>query len=222
MTKLAFLGDIHGFFAVASLAANRAKGSGCAALIQVGDFGFYPQLVKQLCSETFHLPTYWIDGNHEHFPFLGQRIADEPGDVIEVHDNLFYVRRGSDFHIENVHVAFLGGAGSVDYKWRALGHDWWLEEQISDADIDRFNNVGSVDVLVTHTPPTSVIKAKFDPLDLMAFDLSPNWSDPSATQVEVARTRLGNPFTVCGHMHRSVEMGSVRILNINEYLEVEF
>ena len=32
-------------------------------------------------------------------------------------------------------IAFLGGAGSIDYSLRVLGHSWFEEEQIRDADV---------------------------------------------------------------------------------------
>jgi hypothetical protein len=78
-------------------------------------------------------------------------------------------------------VAFLGGGDSViDRATRLDEVDWWPEEQVTMADVARFEGVGPVDFLVCHTPPAFVYPF---------FHLPP---DPSAL-VEQAWEILGRP-----------------------------
>ena len=47
------------------------------------------------------------------------------------------------------------------------------------------------------------------------------WRDPSAINIETLWDAVGNPPLVCGHMHRSLVDGNVRILDINEVCIVD-
>ena len=143
-------------------------------------------------------------------------------EVTEVAPNLFYVPRGTVMDVGGIKIGFLGGAASVDKMYRLRQNMHWSEDElITDEDIAKFDDVKSVDMLITHCPPQSVIQEHFDPRMLMYFGLTPQWRDPSADKVEALWERLGKPPLVCGHMHKSVTDGNVRILDINEYITVE-
>lgn len=212
------LGDIHGVTkvleAVDRFASTDPK---IVAGIQVGDLGWYEQTVPLFHSLNLKLPWYWIDGNHEDFSLFRKYEV-----VTEVAPNLFYVPRGTVMEVGGMKIGFLGGASSVDKQARLrLGWHWSADENITDEDIAKFDGVDSVDLLITHCPPQSIIQKHFDPMKLIYFGLSPLWRDPSADKVEALWERLGKPNLVCGHMHEPVTDGNVRILDINEYMTVE-
>ena len=212
------LGDIHGITKVLGAVdkMQSASGSTVVAGIQVGDLGWYKDTNPLFHTLDLKLPWYWIDGNHEDFSLLKYT------KVTEVAPNLFYVPRGTVMEVGGIKIGFLGGAASVDKQTRLrLGWHWSEDELITDEDIAKFDGVESVDMLITHCPPQSTIQKHFDSRMLMYFGLSPDWRDPSADKVEALWKRLGEPPLVCGHMHRSITDGNVRILDINEYITVE-
>ena len=218
---LVFIGDIHTAFDTLKLIQNKYEGRD-ATFIQVGDFGYWPFSRYREAWDRAQItrPVYFIDGNHDHNPSLF-RLAEGSNGPVETWPNAFYVPRGTVLTLDNKRIGFLGGAGSVDYKWRALNVDWFKEEQIREEDVNKLLSQKPVDILVVHTPPKSCIDANFDPAVLENFfNLPRTWTDPSSLKVEHVWKELGLPPLICGHMHRSLKWHGVQILNINETLEV--
>ena len=206
--SIAIVGDIHGDFA--ALARIVAALPEETPVIQVGDFGYWPELRSRYVAPA--RPVLFIDGNHDHVPLVAS--CEWP--------HAEFVPRGDVRVVDGRRVLFLGGATSVDRKWRPRGagrHAWFDEEVVSDADAERAiaNAGGGVDLMVTHTPPDWMIRQHFSPLGLMQFEIDPRtWRDPSAERIEYVWRTLGEPPLYCGHMHRSVSDGACRILDINE------
>lgn len=208
-----FLGDIHGEFRLLRKAHEIARAEGASAIIQVGDFGFRDGCEDDLERADFQVPIFAIDGNHDNFDYLGRFSG-----ISEIASNVFYVPRGTLHEIDGRRIAFVGGASSVDKRFRLMrGEPWFPQEVVTDEDIARLNGVDSVDLLVTHVPPQCVIRRHFNPMVLVRyFGLPPDWKDPSADRIEMLWRRLGTPPLICGHMHRSVVDGVVRILDFAE------
>ena len=226
---IGIVGDLHASVNEICLAHNRAVNRGCVAVIQVGDFGFYPTVLEKLkvglLESPFTIPFYAIDGNHEDYRIVNTYATDVPTEVLP---NLFYVPRGCVLDIDGRRIAFMGGAASVDKAWRLReaayhgGVHWFPEEQIQDEEMARLDGVDSVDMLITHTPPHCTVVAHFPPHNLLYWGLPIDWTDPSAFKVQALWERLGKPMLYCGHFHKSVtdQMGKVRILNIGEMVIV--
>jgi hypothetical protein len=214
---IAVVGDVHGNAYVLAHLVRVAKEMGAVAVIQVGDIGWYPSTKRSFIIQTWELPTYCVDGNHEDHDDLAQW-----NEVSELAKNFFYVPRGTVMEIAGRKIGFLGGAASVDKAYRLkMGLHWSEKELITAEDVAKFDGVDKVDMLVTHTPPQQTIDRHFDPNDLVRyFGLSILWRDPSAGYVDALWKRLGKPPLYCGHMHRSVTDESVRILNIEELILV--
>jgi hypothetical protein len=223
---LGLLGDIHGSAKSLKAWDTRFKALGAEALIQVGDFGFSRERVAIFERKgPYELPIYAIEGNHEDYDFIhAMELAGDPP-VGSFLPGIMWVPRGTVFDVEfaGIRIGFLGGAASVDKAWRVRAGPlmnqrlWFEEELVTDADIAKFDGVDRLDLLVTHGPPQSIVDAHFDPKFLQHyFDLPLDWKDPGAAKIEALWARLGRPPLVCGHMHRSVVDGNVRILDINE------
>jgi hypothetical protein len=219
-----FLGDIHGGFerlvAIASMVNPEDT------VIQVGDFGFYPThivgLQKTFLPDGFPCKFYAIDGNHEHFPILFPGIDPDKG-IVEFHYNMYYVPRGTVLEIEDHLIGFLGGADSVDKSWREPYGKWYSEETITEADLNRlYQNVNGrqLDVLVAHAAPPMLINGFFPPLNFKWWGLPKGWVDVSSLKVMEAIDTLSPKKFVCGHMHKSVKLDNMRILNINELIDI--
>jgi Icc-related predicted phosphoesterase len=209
---LGFLGDIHGNTGTLQRAIIKAKEQGAAALIQVGDFGWYNSKIQYFAAVDYQLPVYWIDGNHENHKLIYESTMPHP--------NCIFVHRGTVLELDGKKIGFLGGAASVDKEMRLQGYGHWSDKElIEESDVAKLDNIEQLDILVTHTPPQSVIDKNFDPNNLRFFNLNPKtWFDPSARHVEHLWNRLNNPTLICGHMHKAVQDRTCRILNIDELM----
>jgi hypothetical protein len=200
---IGFIGDVHRAFdrlagAVAKFPAN------VDVAIQVGDLGLHSDDLDPTGPGLPPLAhtVYYVTGNHDHEP--SYRGITRP---TEMAPNLVFVPRGTVLELDGRRIAFLGGGSSIiDRAVRRRGVDWWPEEQVTLADVARFDGAGRVDFLVSHTPPAFVYHF---------FRLPP---DPSALAVGQAWQILGRPQVVCGHMHQSREVGRVRVLGELEVL----
>lgn len=217
---LGLLGDLHGNFRALEAAVAVCRRREVPALIQLGDFGWYPQLpfFAEL-PERFELPVYWIDGNHEDHAALAPWQAAR--EVVEVRPNLFFVPRGTVLTLDGRCAAFMGGAGSVDKNLRLQQKlDWYAAEEVTAADIARLDGIFGVDLLLTHCPPQDIIERHFNRADLKYFGQRFDWTDPSAVRIGELWQRLNTPTLFCGHMHRAVNTGAAHILNIEQLVLV--
>jgi calcineurin-like phosphoesterase family protein len=205
---IAMLGDIHGDSNVLERVDSQLPDE-CVAGIQVGDIGWYAENFNDFLGLKLKRPWYFIRGNHEKHEALLQY-----EEVAEVAPNLFYVPNGTVLNIDNRVIGFLGGAGSVDKDFNSR---WSPLEQITDKEVDKFNEVEYLDVLVSHTPPQEIITAWFDPKMLVyMFGLPIDWKDPSAAKVQAVWEKFGKCQLYSGHMHRSIILPNARLLDINE------
>lgn len=211
-----FLGDVHG--EIASFDYLRDFVNDKDVIIQVGDLGLSASLVRRWKEKNSDYPcnVYFIDGNHEDFKIIRGLSKDE---IEEVAPKLFYVPRGSVLTIQGKRIGFLGGGPSVDRAWRIEEISWFRDEFITNVNVDKLiENAGKdkLDVLVSHTPPRHVIAANFPKLDIEEWGLPYGWVDVCALKMETVHKLLEPKLHICGHMHRSIIDGSVRILDINE------
>lgn len=222
---LYLIGDIHGdFFILKALLEKVPKE---ATIVQVGDFGIWPQYAPRWKRAGINRDIHFIDGNHDYIPWLD---ADSPSPV-EIWPHAIYIPRG---HVANFDVngstkrfLFLGGSKSVDRAWRIEGnmdHGWFESEQLNEAQIQRALNAGqaeAVDYMITHTPPKSFIEKTLGLDGLRAFGHNPaKWTDESAEGVERIWKGLSQPQLYCGHIHKAAVGPKIRSLDINEIIKV--
>lgn len=154
--KILFLGDTHANIKLVNQAVNVSKNTKIDLIIQVGDFGYFPNLIPTFLEQfNSSVPFYFIDGNHEdHLSLKAYQELDTP---IEVKDNLFYCPRGIIHKIEGYNFLFMGGATSIDWRVRTPGVDYFTEENISQGQLmrcqSRLSNYSKIDVMVTHESP---------------------------------------------------------------------
>lgn len=214
---IALIGDLHGDFAVIETLSEYVLED--TIFIQLGDFGFYHRVLENWPATKF--PVYVIDGNHEDHEYIrNELLASVPlhQNVVEIKPNLFYVRRGSVVEIDGKRIGFLGGAESVDkYSRLRNGWHWSALESVTDADADRMiANGKAVDMLVTHTPPSSVTHAMVGPIHKHRWGLPHDWTDESAARVQRVWDALDRPPIYSGHLHCSGVVDNARVLDINE------
>ena len=217
------LGDIHGNAGVLKEAIAVAKEAHATSIVQLGDFGLFPDTEAWFRENTkgAHIPIYFIDGNYDDC----QRWI-ECDTITQVWDdrNLFYIPRGTVMELDHRTVAVMGGASSINKAWLLRdGQHWDANEDITEAQISRLlkNAEGkTIDMFFTHCPPHSVIQQNFDPLWKLHFEVSIDWTDPNQLIIEDLWHKLGTTDIYSGHMHKRVQGINYRIVNINELLAV--
>jgi hypothetical protein len=211
------LGDIHG--TMTKLKWMRQFLQPEDIVIQVGDFGFYKSVLNEF-HDTFPkgymCKLYAIAGNHENYNIIDKWSKT---DITDVGGNLFHVPRGYVMEYKGKRMGFIGGAESIDKAWRKEGYDWFPQERITREEVDLlYKNAGTkrLDYLFSHTPTITAIQGNFTPLDPATWMLPLDWKDESSIIMDEIHNKLRPHDHYCGHMHRSVSYGSVRILNIDE------
>ncbi len=158
--RILLAGDVHGNSRWMGTLCKLARRLGCDAILQLGDFGYWPHTadgLKFLSQVTLHAErhgidcVYWVDGNHENHDALANLEPDEDG-MVTIVDRCRYLPRGHRWQWAGVRFGALGGAFSVDHAVRQEGTSWWRREVLTDADVERLGQE-PLDVLVTHDAP---------------------------------------------------------------------
>lgn len=168
MTKLQFsrvllVGDSHANVAWwRDVVAPAAERLGVDAIVQLGDFGWWPNegVFRRLVRESAK-PTWFLDGNHEHHPDLAEALGharrrhniEDLLVPVPLKGNLGHLPRGSRFSVGDVTVACVGGAHSIDRALRKIGVSYFDGEVLSDDDVVRAGAGGHADVLLCHDAP---------------------------------------------------------------------
>lgn len=152
--KILLGGDSHGDWRFLSDLQVRAQQQEAEVILILGDFGFFPHWNhwQRILDLPKPVPIYFLDGNHEDHSILDTSATE----VIQIADNLFYLPRGYKWEWEGVSMMSLGGAHSVDRAVRVLDYDWFLEEELTEEDVDRATAHQSVDILFTHDCPSVI------------------------------------------------------------------
>lgn len=161
-TRLMLAGDWHGDATWAEIMLDRAKKAGCDAVLQLGDWGYWPRYEEFTRSQTGHchftqkmkayaekleLPVYWLDGNHENHDAL------TPG---QGNQWLRHLPRGHRWVWWDKTWMSVGGGVSVDKDSRTPGYDWFPGETLSLAEFEYCMRPGDVDIIVAHDCPDLV------------------------------------------------------------------
>jgi len=165
-------GDIHGELSINKLSFNSNDFMKDLTeedyLIILGDFGlFWSNPTSN--SEKYWLnwlsdqkyTTLFLDGNHENFNIINnfKEIDKFGGKVGQAWKNkIFHLKRGEIYTIDNNKLLTIGGAYSIDRKYRTLNRSYWDEELLSYEDIQHIEDNlkqhnNKVDYVLTHTPP---------------------------------------------------------------------
>lgn len=157
--RILIVGDVHGqLFDLAEMLSRAKSELRVGAALQVGDFGFFPEILDPEAELRFPVPVYAIDGNHENHPWLSTCVADGTTRKWRDRLNLHYQPRGSLARIDKTTVGFLGGALHVD-RPQHFDSTNGVANYILNEDIEKalgvFNGARP-DIIVTHSCPSGI------------------------------------------------------------------
>lgn len=204
---IALAGDWHANSWKALEQIDRAHAAGADVIVQLGDFGYgtpvtnnrryLVRVERRLAELDRHL--VWLDGNHEDQDRLDAKEVNPVTGLRDISPHIHHLPRGVRWRFgEQVWMA-LGGAVSVDKRRLRPGKDWWPQEALSQADVERAMTGGSVDVLLSHDAPPVEIRGLSGDFEIPADVLA---------EAEAHRTLLGTVVEAVrprqvwhGHMH---------------------
>lgn len=219
-----FAGDTHGDSTHAQNVAAHAARANADAVFQLGDYGYgYHWLQRKVTGDRYckftdnvskfakksGVPWYWIGGNHENYDAIDEFMAEltpEPNGTYQVDEDVFYVPRGLVLCFGGKFFLCCGGACSIDQNYRIererkKGYkSYFPQELITQADIDRCEEAGRVDMVVTHDFPIEC--------NIVDRHLNPAWGDVAQRQTIANRTNVSTILNashanrlIHGHLH---------------------
>lgn len=201
------VGDLHGEWAVLNKLMQKKQPD---VVLCTGDFGWWPKLSmsnkiiysqKSWKHDGLKIPegtkVYFCDGNHEDHWDLEKRRGDTY-DIVELYPRCFYCPRGSTLQLpDGRNVLFMGGADSIDKSCRTLGIDWFPEEVISYADVERALSLETpIDILISHTVPLEWVP------DVCRGE---KFSDPSRPALSAILKKFQPKLWYSGHWHHEAQ-----------------
>jgi len=167
-------GDLHGSIDIHKLSnqnfpQNRTMTKDDYVIV-AGDFGMIWDGSKEekywqkwLSDRNF--TTLFVDGNHENFDRLNSypETCWNGGKVHVINDSIIHLMRGQVYTIQGIKIFTFGGADSIDKDYRIEGISWWPQEMPTREEYDEGienlqKNNWTVDYVITHTCPTSILK----------------------------------------------------------------
>lgn len=210
-------GDWHGnedwALNVISRVPGALAGEGRRLILQLGDFGVWPdragqrylaRISRALAEVSAEL--WFIDGNHEDFPHLASLAAEAAtvhGRVL-VRPHLMHLPRGYRWTWHGRTWLACGGGASLDRAVRTGGVDWWPAEEITAAQETAIIAAGDADVLASHDCPAGVPHAFGRlPAGWAAEDLARN--DAHRGRLQRIVDEVQPSYIVHGHLHRAYQ-----------------
>lgn len=185
--KVAFAGDWHGNYHWAVKAVKWAREQNVEVILHTGDFGaFFHQRDNRFVTALHEalveagIVLLFVDGNHDNHPVLNARPKHPASGLRFVTSHIYFIPRGFRWNWGGLEWMGVGGAHSVDRKWRTEGVDWWPTELITQ---DQFDSIragvgkrGPVDVMITHDAPLGAAipfrgEPMFDPAEILLSQL---------------------------------------------------
>lgn len=174
VTRLLVAGDTHGNIDWIGTLSKLAARHGCQGVIQLGDFGFWPDQKVWRDSLQAVINDRWLDavggvaarhnvwwrvldGNHDAHQLARAAYPDDDNGVRPIRSGVLdWADRGAVWEWSGIRFGALGGAVSIDRQWRKEGRTWWPTEEISNdelATLIKRAGADGVDVLLTHDAP---------------------------------------------------------------------
>lgn len=207
---------------------NNIRNMPSAKALSDDDFEFYRQVklfeIDQKLSHDESVRDFWdnmpwttlfIDGNHENHELLDSYLIEEwnGGKIHKISDSIYHLLRGQVFNIDGITLFTMGGAESIDKKYRKEGVSWWSREMPSEEEYkEAVNNLNkhnrTVDCVLTHCAPEDYLnKRKMNGMNYHSSNELEKFFDIIAGSPSIKYK--GWYF---GHYHDDVDQGEFHML----------
>jgi Icc-related predicted phosphoesterase len=182
-----FAGDIHAEFSKYFFTLEGVTNS-----VQVGDYGIgFRDIPVNLRDHPGN--HRFIRGNH-----------DNPHLCSSYHN---FIADGHTETIDGVKFMYLGGAYSIDKDWRTPGIDWWYEEELSYAELERMISIYEEfkpDVMVAHELPDTQVMPVFtaNNPNFTKFAVGSRTRDAMNVMFEIHKPQ----YWIFGHWHKNARV----------------
>lgn len=160
-----FCGDTHGEFFFLNQYLKTSKSDDNFFIC--GDFGYWDKstfregkgFYHDLIKNPNNSKIYFCDGNHENHVLL-KELERKQGwkNPIEIKENIFYCPRGSALLLDDGRrVLFVGGADSIDKRWRDSYVNWFPQEVLRFKEYERIDFSMKYDIVISHTCPLNCL-----------------------------------------------------------------
>ncbi|WP_052259961.1 metallophosphoesterase family protein [Pseudarthrobacter phenanthrenivorans] len=169
--RAAVMGDFHGHIHHFRAVTRTLKRAEIDLLLGVGDVGFdFPGAFRgktekrmRLLLEENGVEFIWAVGNHDNHESLSSKPFNPDG-TRRISDRNSNLPNGRVIERDGVRIGALGGAYSVDKKWRTEGKDWWPQEEPTAEEAEKLISACAqgprLDILLTHDVPMEVTGLK--------------------------------------------------------------
>jgi predicted phosphodiesterase len=206
--RLLIAGDTHGnYLHWKNILLPAAREHHVDGIVQLGDFGYWPltadgrEYVEVLTGQLAkaNLWIVFVDGNHEDHKALLQLPARADG-LVEITPSILWAPRGHRWTWHDVRFLALGGAFSIDRKFRKLDSGlwgWFEEETVTAAQAQLAMEGGPTDVVLTHDAPMGALPqdshtpVKYEPATL-----------ESAKHIQAVAETTKPKLLLHGHWHQ--------------------
>ena len=183
-------------------------------------------ILETLAERPF--PILCVFGNHE--PVLGRPdlpeidigIGEKVIVVSEKNPQLFFLKRGKIYNIENRKFLVLGGALSIDKRFRRPNTSWWENEYWTEEEeaalfalLEKDNNF---DYVLSHTGPDRINWKGFAK---NGADSPEKYQDKVAKLNDEIDSRINCKQWFCGHWHQAYHYYDVKMQRGYQYLYYE-
>jgi predicted phosphodiesterase len=230
--KIVMLGDIHGEYRKVIYDLKRLDIEN-TYVIQCGDFGVgfhkpnYYKTELTLLNEILekrNIHMYVVKGNHDSPEYFKE--TNNPFGL----SNITLLQDYSELELLGKHILLVGGAVSVDRRFRVPNKSWWVDEEfVLKLDHEFPYKDRQYDIVVTHTRPGVCGAFK-------GFDNIKDWCDQDydlkndlieeSQKLDYLYDKTRPALWFYGHFHKSSveqhENTTFRCLDIHEYKELPF
>lgn len=232
-SRLLVTGDWHEEGSWARACCAIAQRNGCDGILQLGDLGVgdwgikgrgerYLRVLERRVSEAELAGLWFVGGNHDDRAWLAGRRADAAGaDLVPLAERIFWLANGARWVWQGVTFAALGGAYTLDNRWRTPGVDWWPGdgpdgEEPSPAEVELLGEE-PLDVLVCHDAPLGAVPG--DQRGDSAGQVRDAGASRTRSLITEAVERLGPSLVFHGHWH--LKTSSVMVTQAGRRVMVE-
>lgn len=162
--RVGVLGDTHGDTGWTLDSLDRFAEAGITHVLQLGDFGIWPNHEKFLRKVNARLVKNGqilavTLGNHENYARIAKAVPTPDADgwtILQGYRSILIAPRVHRFTWADREILSVGGGNSIDRFGRTPDVTWWSEEQITMGDVYRATAEASATLMVTHDCPDGV------------------------------------------------------------------